>query len=209
MTGQLLKVTSTSFQAVRISQNARLVPSDSVDLERRKALARMKAFQSKHSSGGGNIDISYVNKINRTFSANASHPSTAPTPKKTGNNAISDTPHRSPDMSKTANPAPSAVADMQGPDSSDMALSSVSSTQKQVSSSQDTQTSVSAESNSAYTMDRGAFEFRVATGDLSFLPPLTMTIIVQQPEVHFEYLGGYHYVPASLFEDNGIMNLSV
>ena len=56
MTGQLLKVTTTPFQAVRFSQNARLVSSGSVDLERRKAIARMRAFQSQHSSRA-NLDM--------------------------------------------------------------------------------------------------------------------------------------------------------
>ena len=38
--GQLLKVTSVPMQTMRFSQNARLVPADHVDIERRKAMAR-------------------------------------------------------------------------------------------------------------------------------------------------------------------------
>ena len=36
---------------------------------------------------------------------------------------------------------------------------------------------------------------RVAKGELTFLPPMVMTIITQYPELHFEYLGDFNYVP--------------
>ena len=36
---------------------------------------------------------------------------------------------------------------------------------------------------------------RVSRGDVTFIPALTMTIITQMPELHFEYLGGFNYVP--------------
>ncbi|MCI8531900.1 MAG: hypothetical protein HFI18_05150 [Lachnospiraceae bacterium] len=51
------------------------------------------------------------------------------------------------------------------------------------------------ESSSAYTAELGALEMRVARGDLTFLPPMVMTIITQYPELHFEYLGEFNYVP--------------
>ena len=38
--GPLIKITTEPIQMVRFTQNARLVNSDSVDIERRKALAR-------------------------------------------------------------------------------------------------------------------------------------------------------------------------
>ena len=46
--GQLIRSTTTSFEAIRFSQNARLVPSDQVDIERRKAIAA-----TMHSVPGG------------------------------------------------------------------------------------------------------------------------------------------------------------
>ena len=54
---------------------------------------------------------------------------------------------------------------------------------------------ISMESSSAYTAELGALEMRVARGDLTFLPPMVMTIVTQYPELHFEYLGEFNYVP--------------
>lgn len=53
----------------------------------------------------------------------------------------------------------------------------------------------SVEASSAYTVERGAFEMRVAKGDVSYIPALAMTIVTQLPEVHFEYTGDFIYVP--------------
>lgn len=202
MTGSLLKVTSTPFQAVRLSQSARLVSSDSVDVERRKAIARAKAFQSQHSGGSG-MDLQYVNKINQTFSMNSAAPQvTAPSP-QTGQ-------HTSKAAPETASAASSPVSAPASAPADSGAVTGVSGSAipENTVTFSEAQSAVSLESNAAYTMDRGAFEFRVAKGELAFLPPLNMTIITQRPEVHFEYTGGFHYVPASLFED-GSLNLSI
>ena len=202
MTGQLLKVTTTPFQAVRFSQNARLVSSGSVDLERRKAIARMRAFQSQHTSRA-NLDMNYVNQINRTFSTKQTHQPTAPAADSTAKPVIDKANTAIRSSSQTSISAP--ASDNHTADSDFMPVIPSSS---QGSSSPEVQANLFAENDSAYTVDRGAFEFRVATGEVSFLPPLTMTVITQRPEVHFEYTGGYHYVPASSFED-GILNLSI
>ena len=53
------------------------------------------------------------------------------------------------------------------------------------------------EYESSYLMERGAFEMRVHKGDVTFVPPLVMTVITQYPEIHFEYTGGFLYVPPS------------
>lgn len=198
MTGQLLRVTTTPYQSVRISQNARLVSSDSVDLERRKAIARMRAFQSQHSSGAGSASTSYdfVNQINRTFSAQSSQQATAPSPKNA--NAAGD--------SIAGNSAP--VVSASGSEPVVQTEPTQTFANSDVLSSRDLQAeAISAESNSAYTMERGAFEFRVSTGDVSFLPPLVMTVMTQRPEIHFEYLGGHNYVPPEKFDGDGFMNL--
>ena len=44
MMEQLIKVSSVPFQAIRFTQNARLVPADNMALERHKALVRHHAF---------------------------------------------------------------------------------------------------------------------------------------------------------------------
>ena len=36
---------------------------------------------------------------------------------------------------------------------------------------------------------------RVAKGELTYLPPMMMTIVTQRPSVHVEYLGDFNYVP--------------
>ncbi|MCI9485505.1 MAG: hypothetical protein HFI64_00755 [Lachnospiraceae bacterium] len=193
MTGQLLRVTTTPYRSVRISQNARLVSSDSVDLERRKAIARMRAFKSQHSSGGAIADAGYdfVNEINRTFSTQSSQHSTAP--------SSQDSAAASVDNQASTNTSGSEMV------SGENVISS--STSGAVTSSDVQAAAVSAESSSAYTMERGAFEFKVAKGDVAFLPPLTMTVMTQRPEIHFEYLGGHNYVPPEKFNDDGFMNL--
>ena len=148
--------------------------------------------------------MSYVNQINRTFSTKQTHQPTAPAmdpaPRpmvEKGNSAIRA-------GSQASIPAP-ASSDSNAADSFSLPVTPSSG---QGSGSPEASVNLFAENDSAYTMDRGAFEFRVATGEVSFLPPLTMTVITQRPEVHFEYTGGYHYVPASSFEE-GILNLSI
>ena len=201
MTGQLLRVTTTPYQSVRFSQSARLVSSDSVDLERRKAIARMKAFQSQHSSGGGvasGTSYDFVNQINRTFSVSSSRHSSAPVSQESG--TVESSSPKASDMAASAVPVSSG---------SEAAVSQAVQTAAADTtvSSRDVQASVSAESTSAYTMDRGAFEFRVVKGEVAFLPSMSMTVMTQRPEVHFEYLGGHNYVPPEKFDDNGFMNL--
>jgi len=65
---QLIKITSEPIRIETFSQNARLVSSNSVDLERRKALARSAALQK--SAGQGTASLENIRRINRTFSQN-------------------------------------------------------------------------------------------------------------------------------------------
>ena len=66
---------------------------------------------------------------------------------------------------------------------------------------------ISVETNTSYTTQRGAFEMRVARGDLTYLPPLVMTIVTQRPQVHVEYLCGFNYVPPLDSSPGGSINL--
>ena len=183
MTGQLIRVTTTPFQAVRFSQSARLVSSDSVDLERRKAIARMRAFQSKHSRGGQNLDMNYVNKINRTFSSSSASHATTPSPKSTppasAGNALTGgaTGSASSGIPVSGNSSYSSGAAASTALSGEAASVAPAALQG-TASTQNTQEALSVETDSAYTMDRGAFEFRVATGDLSFLENSGWTSII-------------------------------
>ena len=65
----------------------------------------------------------------------------------------------------------------------------------------------SADMQALYTIQRGSLELRSAKGELSFIPPLVMTIITQYPDIHFEYTGGFHYVPPR--EDSGSGNINL
>ena len=53
MMEQLIKVYSVPFQAIRFTQNARLVPADNMALERHKALVRHHAFLSRFRAASG------------------------------------------------------------------------------------------------------------------------------------------------------------
>lgn len=183
---QLVKVTSTPFQAIRFTQSARLVPSDNIDVERRKAVARHFAFTSRYCAGGGSVDLEYINKVNDAFSKKSSSVNrrppvpqpTASQQKTSGTNAPGITPPA------VSSPVPAAADDN-------------SIRPAAVSNSPDIPVShsYSAEVQAAYTVQRGSLELRVAKGDLAFVPPLVMTIITQYPEIHFEYTGDFNYVP--------------
>lgn len=53
----------------------------------------------------------------------------------------------------------------------------------------------SPETLSEYLVQREAFEFLIAKGDFSYIPALSVTIVTQYPEIHFEYTGEFNYVP--------------
>ena len=192
--GQLLKVTSVPMQTMRFSQNARLVPADHVDIERRKAMARHFAFHSRYSSMGNTVDLNYVNQVNRSFAGARTHS------RPTGSAGWSAGPP--PSGGRSAEQRPQAVSKENGLAASGSGPVSYT-TDIPVS-----QISIP-ETQAAYTTQRGSFELRVATGELSYLPPMTMTIITQYPEIHFEYLGGFHYFPPPEDFTEGNMNLSI
>lgn len=184
----LIKITSVPIRTASYSQNARLVSSDSVDMERRKALARRMSFQ--RSAGKGFMPMKDITRINQTFSRR-----TAAAPK--GQNiSRQETAFRNV-QSSVPQVKMSASSEMP---SSDISVSDTVYTKAFAAvsmpvSSSGTRTDIFMESSSAYTAELGALEMRVARGDLTFLPPMVMTIITQYPELHFEYLGEFNYVP--------------
>ena len=185
------------MRMVRFSQNARLISSDSVDMERRKAIARQSSF--RNSAGQGTISVEDIKKINRTFStSNVKH--------QVQENPAPQIVSRQKQVQVPA-PQPASVPDIPSPDASsadalpDAVSLSVSSSAPAV--TQD----ISVESGSNYTAQRGAFEMRVAKGELTYLPPMVMTIITQRPEVHVEYLGDFNYVPPRDGDSGSNVNL--
>lgn len=203
---QLIKITSVPIQTMSYRQNARLVSSDSVDLERRKALARQMSF---HRSAGRNaVPMKDIAKINRTFSKRTV--TAAPQGQNISRHeaafqqvqsSVSQATAQSVPASIKASSVTTAVTDMPLADS---VYTEVASTAVPVSSGN----SVSMEATSSYATERGAFEMKVAKGDLTFLPPMVMTIVTQRPELHFEYLGDFNYVPPRAPQVGGSINLA-
>ena len=201
---QLIKITSVPMQTVRLTQGGRLVSSDSVDIERRKALARQMSFQRRNTSGSS-LPMDAITKINRTFSKK-NLASSAPVQPQTVNRAqsVSQQSISRQQPVVTQNPA-SAI---QASSASTAAISGASAEvpaayeAAPVSSPELTQNF-----HSSYTAQLGALEMRVAKGELTFLPPMVMTIVTQRPELHFEYLGDFNYVPPRSPETGGNINL--
>ena len=53
---QLIKITSEPIRMIRFSQNARLVSSDNIDMERRKALARQMSMRNSAGQSGVSVE---------------------------------------------------------------------------------------------------------------------------------------------------------
>lgn len=166
----LLKVTSLPLHTVQFSQPARLVPTNDLELERRKAMARYFAFQAR-SGIGSSLDFKYINQVNKAFSV-PHHP--APMPSHDGAAAMKKSPPAA--VSAPVKPAvltPSVSGKNHAPKTEARTFSSAGIPEPQA----------------AYTLQRGSFEMRVAKGELTYIPPLVMTIITQYPEIHYEYTG--------------------
>lgn len=193
---QLIKITSVPMRIVRYTQNARLVSSDSLDLERRKALARQMSFHRSHASGGSALPVEDITRINQTFSRHT----VTPKMQNMSQQQVAFKKQAQPAAPKTASyPAPRPVASISNRASMDTAAiqnQAVISTPEYTAPTPEPSTAgVTMEVASSYAAERGAFEMRVAKGDLTFLPPMVMTIVTQYPELHFEYLGDFNYVP--------------
>ena len=188
--GQLIRATTIPFKAIHFTQQARLVSSDSVDIERRKAIARHVAMNTRFSSGAGTADYTYIRQINRAFVAKQT-----PVPQSSGNPA--------PVPQKTAGPKLTASVEHVA------SVSYVPSAPLEAAAQPVQNTVAVSEPQAAYTAQRGAFELRVAKGELAYLPPLEMTIITQYPDVEFEYLGGIQYVPPRDDDTGSNVNLSI
>lgn len=208
---QLIKVSSVPFQAIRFTQNARLVPADNMALERHKALVRHHAFLSRFRAATNCVDYDFLNQVNAAFSkeTKASQPqvsftglprAAAPAPGRDASGKVSpaspgnQSPHLRPQSVPSGEPA--------SPASFKAAVSGHRYKPVQAPSVQ-----VPSEAAAAYTIQRGSFELRVAKGELSYVPPLVMTIVTQYPDIQFEYTGGFNYIPPR--EDSSGINMNV
>lgn len=195
---QLIKITSVPMQTVRYTQNARLVSSDSVALERRKAIARQMSFH--RSAGRHSVPVEDLTKINRTFSRR-----TTPAPQAQNVSRQQAAFHQA--QAQASVPTPSAnPAPVMNTGAADIVYAEAAAVSVPVSTA-GSSVNVSAEAHSSYAAERGALEMRVAKGELTFLPPMVMTIVTQYPELHFEYLGDFNYVPPRPSQSGGNINL--
>lgn len=195
--GPLIRITSEPIQMVRFTQNARLVSSDSVDMERRKALARHIAAQRSNPHTQSTVSVEDITRINRTFSRSNATPQVVQTESFQQMASRQITQPSVPVASRQTAPV---VPPTESAQTSSFAASVPLAASAVV---QD----ISVETNTSYTAQRGAFEMRVARGDLTYLPPLVMTVITQRPQVHVEYLGGFNYVPPLDSSPGGNINL--
>lgn len=191
--GTVLRVTSTPYESIRLTQSARLVPSDMVAVERQKALARYRSSQLRYHGGG--YDLNYISQVHRAFS-------TSPQPDFTS--AVSASAQAQVHVPAASSPqAGSAQMAASQAQAQTVSQETVPATEGSgyippagsTAAASVYQDQPSVEASSAYTVERGAFEMRVAKGDVSYIPALAMTIVTQLPEVHFEYTGDFIYVP--------------
>lgn len=199
----LIKITTEPIQIMRFTQNARLVTADSVDMERRKAIARQLTM---HRTSGHGSSMESVAKINRAFSTRAN---TAPAAQQKQNDTFQQLASQQYQsmtnvVSQVSVPAYSpqnhsvSSADFSNAEAAVASASTstaAAAAQATLSSASARSQNVSANASSSYAVQRGSFEMRVAKGELAYLPPMTMTIVTQRPSVHVEYLGGYNFFP--------------
>lgn len=185
----LIKITTEPIRIEHFRQNGRLVTPNNVDMERRKALARQASF--RNSVGQGPVSVDEINKINRTFSKKQ----TAVQPSDGGSSfqqqLISSQSRPQVQVSTTVSSAALDMASVKSVPSGTAPASVSTDLVSQKPAAQDITATVA----SSYTAQRGAFEMRVAKGELSYLPPMVMTVVTQRPQVHIEYLGDFNYVP--------------
>lgn len=182
--GPLIKITTEPLQMVRFTQSARLVTSDSVDIERRKALARQMSSRRSNPHVQGSVSVEDITRINRAFSRSNATPQVQVQDKSFLQTALQQAAQPSVPAAAPAPAVPIANGESAYTPTASMPSASTAVSQD-----------ISVETSTSYTAQRGAFEMRVAKGDLTYLPPLVMTIITQRPQVHVEYLGGFNYVP--------------
>lgn len=180
---QLIKATITPFEAVHFRQNARLVSSGNIDAERRRVVAMQARFQLRYS-GNGSVNTRDTSQIRRAFAKGQPQQLSKDAPKA---EPVTTTPTEVqpkvsvPETENLTLSAPTAVSDYSAASGSSFSAENAYVEQAQA----------------TYDMQKTSFDLRVASGDLSYVPAVDMTIVLQRPGVSFEYMGGFNYVPPS------------
>ena len=166
---QLLEFKIKPFEAIHFRQNARLISSDSLVIEKQKALARKAVFVNAPNGGIG-ASLQYRNKVHHAYYYAA--------PQNEHQKLLQE----------AALPEAPVVPQVKTASGS----------------------CASSEHQAAYVQQRGQMEVRVASGDVTYVPAIEMTIITSWPGVDFTYTGGFHYTPPlDHASDQGHMNFTV
>lgn len=200
---QLLRVTTNNFQSIKFSQNAKLVPNNSIDIERRKAMARHMAFRARHAQNTS-INVESVNKINKAFHTEKSVSNPIPTTESVSKAEFMKT------MATTTTASYHIPASSGTEYTNSVSLAETASYYLPESSGYSfSEVNYQQQSQSSYFIERGSFEMRVASGEISYVPALEMTIVTQYPSIEFEYIGGFNYLPPLDESDYSFVNLSI
>lgn len=177
---QLIKATITPYEAVHFRQNARLISSGNLDAERRRIMAIQASMQHRYS-GSAVSDPHYTNQVRRAFSGQSKPQQIASDSMPVSEPVVQSQPKPS---SASLQYQPAAAASDSYAADTDAAVA-----QESLSYAEQAQT--------AYDIEKASFDLRISTGDLSYVPALDFKIVLQNPGVEFEYLGGFNYVPPS------------
>lgn len=181
--GTLIKVTSTPFQSIRFTQSARLVPSHAVAAERQRVMSLYLAHQARYHVSGRYPNVDFMNQYRQAF------PSDAPVTVASQSAAATQEAPSVPVIKQIGSYGTGPVT------SSGYSYASSADYVSMETGEADDFSAASAEPLSEYLVQREAFEFRMANGEVSYIPAMSVTIVTQYPEVHFEYLGDFNYVP--------------
>ncbi len=172
---QLLEFKVKPFEAIHFRQSGRLVSTDNLVIEKQKALARRAAFAQSHKQYSG-PDMDYIRKVNNAFaSGNSVAKASDYTPKAASYSLAS------------------SMALKQA--AQDVSVQVASQAEQQLPTNSEPVLVYPSEPQAVYTQQRGSFEVRVASGDVTYIPAIEMTIITSWPDVEFTYTGGFNYVP--------------
>lgn len=172
--GPLLKITTVPYESVKFSQGGGLVTKEQVSAEKQRALR----IANLRLSEAGADSYTYARRVRQRYSQAAAGF------------------QRAADVSKST-----AASQFKNADSSVVPDSTPSVSEQEAASTRFVSQQVArnnaqlSEQQANYYQERGALEMKVQVGSLSFVPPLSMTIVTQRPDIQIEYLGDFNYFP--------------
>ena len=181
---QLIKATITPYEAVHFRQNARLVSSGNLDAERRRIMAMQAQFQFRYSGQGAAAKSADASQVRRAFAKSQLKPITEGVDTPAAEPVSSAPAQQKVSAPEVSTPAPSVPATVASYASAESGTFSKGNAYVE-------------QARATYDLEKASFDLRVSSGDLSFVPAMDFTIVLQRPGVQFEYMGGFNYVPPS------------